>query len=99
MSPMSRPRRFLPFALLLAAATLLAACGDTTGKECDSDDDCSDGQRCAPIVAGCLSLNDCPGICGDVCTTDGDCEGDETCQQGSGVDFAICRSPTDFGDE
>lgn len=95
------PRLRVPFPVqaLLGLAVLVAACGDTTGKQCTSSDDCSDGQRCAPVVAGCLSLNDCPGVCGDPCTQDGDCEGDETCQLGSGVDFSICRVPTDLGDD
>lgn len=98
------PHAFVPrlglSAILVGASLLAASCGDTTGKQCDANGDCSDGQICAPIVAGCVSANDCPGICGDPCESDDDCEGDETCQVSAGAaTAAICREPTDLGSD
>ena len=46
-----------------------------TGSNCSTDDDCPDGERCAPISGVCLPP--------DACVLPGDCEGGFVCEDGT----------------
>jgi len=88
--------RNLFFAALLAIGT--AACaGDTEGMECESDDECEDGQICASLVGGCGDEG-CPGICGVPCDTEEDCSSGRVCAETSGSAGRICQDSRTLGD-
>lgn len=74
----------------MALLLCLAACGgDTEGAECESADDCDDGQVCASL-ATCVG-GDCPAICGRPCATDDECEEGEICAETTGSSPDTCQ--------
>jgi len=69
---------------------MLACGGDTEGAECESADDCDDGQVCAAL-ATCAPGASCPAICGVPCEVDADCSEGEICAETTGSSPTVCQ--------